>query len=480
LKLKLSEITKDNDIYPRLQISQKLIEGYVEAVKAGAQFPPITVQRVNVDGTEEIICLDGWHRIETYKLYNKSDGASPIDEVEVDEWKPQILDKQAHLVDMLVAAYELNAKQGIHPSPADAKSQLEKIAQTENALSLPWKDIANSFQVTPQWVSECVSPFLAEKRMSRDGLIYKLILLGYTYKEVASMAETSEPTIAETLKKLNQLKNLSKVDFYEKKKKAEDIAAYYHIDLALLWAVLLEDKDDVDRFKLFGDTKYGNDQPKLTDYWKFSEREPDLGSSTYPGNLYGQEAMNIIYRYSRQGHLVVDPMAGGGITPDACLLMNRKCRAYDKKPSKPEIQENDILNGYPDRAKNCQLVIFDPPYYKKKEGDYGVAFSADRPTFLANIERVSKSSREILVDGGYIALLYGQYIDYENELTSTMGEDLCRLFNGFRLVMKIQSPLTFDQQYSGYDVERAKQSSPWQILPVSKDWYIFKKVKANR
>ncbi|RLB84790.1 MAG: hypothetical protein DRH26_18870 [Deltaproteobacteria bacterium] len=27
--------------------------------------------------------------------------------------------------------------------------------------------------------------------------------------------------------------------------------------------------------------------------------------------------------------LILDPMAGGGVTPDTCLAMGRRCRAFD-------------------------------------------------------------------------------------------------------------------------------------------------------
>jgi len=30
---------------------------------------------------------------------------------------------------------------------------------------------------------------------------------------------------------------------------------------------ILEGKDDVERFQLFGNTKYGNDQPEMSDYY---------------------------------------------------------------------------------------------------------------------------------------------------------------------------------------------------------------------
>lgn len=75
--------------------------------------------------------------------------------------------------------------------------------------------------------------------------IYKLKLLGYTYDEIEIMADASRPTIAEAVKKLNEFKNLTKSDFYDKGKKVENIAEYYHLDIPLTWAILLEGKDGI-------------------------------------------------------------------------------------------------------------------------------------------------------------------------------------------------------------------------------------------
>ncbi len=480
MKLKLDEIIKDPDIYPRVQISQKTIGSYIEAKRAGAIFPPIEVQKISVDGEVKVVSLDGWHRLEAVRGYNKLDGVKKIEEIECKAWKDGTLDKGKYLVELMVRSFELNAKQGLRPSQTDAKYQLEKIAQTPDALSIVWKEIAKAFEVTPQWVSECVAPILAEKRMSRDAFIYKLHLLGWTQEEIGELSDPpiTKQAVGQRVKEIKQLEDALLLDFYDKRKKVEDIAEYYHMNIPLVWAILLEGKDDIERFKLFGDSEYGDDQPKLIDYWKFNQRDPRLGQADYPGNLYGQEVLNILYRYSKQGDFVVDLMAGGAVTVDACLVMKRKCRAYDKHPYKSgrnDITEWDITKGLPDKVKNCSLVILDPPYYKKKETDYGIEFTKDRETFLSNIANIVRISHEMMPANSYFALVYGQYIDYEDELKSILSSDLCRIFedSGFRSVCRFQSPLTFDIQYKPFEVDRAKEFTPWRILPVSKDWQIF-------
>jgi hypothetical protein len=76
IKVRLDEINLDEDIYPRRTFSHKTVEHYVEALKGGAVFPPIVVQKVrdnDGNGKEKLICIDGWHRVTAYREYYKND-----------------------------------------------------------------------------------------------------------------------------------------------------------------------------------------------------------------------------------------------------------------------------------------------------------------------------------------------------------------------------------------------------------------------
>lgn len=56
-KLSIKNLHIDKDIYPRKSIIQSLVESYAEALKAGAIFPPIKVQKI-IEGNEEKILED--------------------------------------------------------------------------------------------------------------------------------------------------------------------------------------------------------------------------------------------------------------------------------------------------------------------------------------------------------------------------------------------------------------------------------------
>jgi len=86
---------------------------------------------------------------------------------------------------------------------------------------------------------------------------------------------------------------------------------------------------------------------------------------------------HILYYFSDQNDLVFDPMAGGGVVADTCLAFNRKCWSFDmddREDTRPEIEPYfwDITNlKWPIKGKTKpDLIIFDPPYFKKQSNNY--------------------------------------------------------------------------------------------------------------
>ena len=73
-------------------------------------------------------------------------------------------------------------------------------------------------------------------------------------------------------------------------------------------------------------------------------------------------------------------MAGGGVTPDTCLALSRRCWAFDmtdRPETRPEIEPhtwtlptaNQLAWPVSSKEKS-DLIIFDPPYFDKKAADY--------------------------------------------------------------------------------------------------------------
>ena len=180
----------------------------------------------------------------------------------------------------------------------------------------------------------------------------------------------------------------------------------------------------------------------------------------------GQIAMNILYYFTEPNDLVVDPMAGGGSTIDACLVMGRRCRAYDLNPLKErlDIMERNILDGFDDKAKNCDLIFLDPPY-----GDM-VSFPKDTD-FYEFIRKIAKNSYEAVKKGGIIAFVMcdrtkGQYDPFISESYLIFKEA------GFKCIHRISAPLS-TQSGSGDEVNKARENK--KLLGRDRVIYIFRR-----
>ena len=131
---------------------------------------------------------------------------------------------------------------------------------------------------------------------------------------------------------------------------------------------------------------------------------------------------HILYYFSDQDDLVLDPMAGGGVVADTCLVFNRKCRSFDlenRLDSRPEIEahfwdgnnlEWPIKGNYrPD------LVIFDPPYFSKKLGDYdsSAISSMSRETYLDFMKQFLSLTHRYTKPTCRIALINADWRDFQ-------------------------------------------------------------------
>ena len=112
-------------------------------------------------------------------------------------------------------------------------------------------------------------------------------------------------------------------------------------------------------------------------------------SGHWPGRIPAQLIAHILYYFSNQNDLILDPMAGGGVTPDACLALKRRCWAFDmtdRPETRPEIEPHTWILptaqqltsptanplSWPVSSKEKpDLIIFDPPASPEGEADGG-------------------------------------------------------------------------------------------------------------
>ncbi|GAI37493.1 unnamed protein product, partial [marine sediment metagenome] len=173
---------------------------------------------------------------------------------------------------------------------------------------------AGKFGISKGWMSELIGAEVDRRKASRNAMIYKLGLLGWAHEEIKEVVGLARSTVTEIVEKFgSELSDLFRRE-YESGLTPETIASNHGLDQALAWAIVLEGKEDLERFKLFGKSKHGNDEPKLYNVWNFLDRDPRLGQE-WGGNVPGQIAMNVLYYHTDRDDLVVDPMAGGGVLP---------------------------------------------------------------------------------------------------------------------------------------------------------------------
>jgi hypothetical protein len=132
---------------------------------------------------------------------------------------------------------------------------------------------------------------------------------------------------------------------------------------------------------------------------------------------------HILYFFSKQGDLVMEPMARGGVVADTCLAFNRRCWSFglvDRPETRPEIKPYfwDITNlQWPVKSKTKpDLIIFDPPDYKDRSNNYdpdGIS-GLSKEKYLLFLEEFFALAHRNTKKSTRIASIHSDYRDFEN------------------------------------------------------------------
>ena len=211
-------------------------------------------------------------------------------------------------------------------------------------------------------------------------------------------------------------------------------------------------------------------QLRLANVWNFGKSIPTQGSKGYEwGFNTGHITENLLYYYSQPGDLVVDPMAGSGTTVDACRRMKRRVLAFDKKPTRPDIQYNDLMAGVPVADATAHLVFLDPPYYTAMKNE----FTSYGEWELLVLQAVSEANR-ILTLGGRITLIIMNLVYDKHETPRGLVGECYRFLrqqSGMEFENMILVPLLFNRP--GFEVERMKASR--QMINLARVVWVFRK-----
>ena len=353
-QIPVSSIILDEDIYPRKGIDHRRVGIFSENLRDGFTFDPIEVEPCH-DKPGYYRLLDGAHRWSAYK----STGVETV--------KAIIKDLDGNDPLLYAAAKAIGPKQLTEDEARDTARR----AYTGNS-SLSSADIGKAIGRARQTVDAYIADLRAVTQMGRDIKIFRMNRLGIPQDRISERLGLVRTSLIYHLSKMPVLANSTNADLSRGFTVAQ-VAEKYGWTEPMVWSLALEGKNDNDRFKELG---WGR---RTWDKWEFNDCDKRFGDD-WPGRIPAQLIAHILCYFSKPNNLVLDPMAGGGVTSDTCLAMGRRCWAFDmmdQPETRPEIEPFhwDISSDqgllWPVSSKEKpDLIIFDPPYFDKKAGEY--------------------------------------------------------------------------------------------------------------
>jgi len=347
-------IILDEDIYPRKGIDHRRVGIFSENIRDGFTFDPIEVELVP-DKPGIYRLLDGAHRWSACK----SMGVKAI--------KAVIKDLDGN--DPLLYA----AKKAIGPRQLteDESKDTARRAYAGNSR-LSSADIGKAIGRSRQTIDTYIADLRAVKQMDLDIKIFRMNRLGIPQDRIAERLCLARTSFQYHLPKMPVLANSANGDL-SRGFTIPQVADKHGWTEPMVCSLALEDKNDHDRFKALG---WGL---RTWDKWEWNDCDKRFGDD-WPGRIPAQMIAHILCFFSKPDDLILDPMAGGGVTPDTCLAMGRRCWSFDmddRPETRPEIEPFTwgMSSGqglsWPVSAKEKpDLIIFDPPYFNKKAAEY--------------------------------------------------------------------------------------------------------------
>jgi DNA modification methylase len=148
----------------------------------------------------------------------------------------------------------------------------------------------------------------------------------------------------------------------------------------------------------------------LWDYPKQSYGTTPKGNNKYPGVTPAFIIYNLIWRYTKPGDLVLDPMAGSGTTIDVCKEEIRRVIAFDIVPTRKDIIQADA-RALPLKDGVVDLVFIDSPYgdnikYNDHPRNIG-HIPATEERFCDELEKVMVECNRVMKEGAVLGWLIG-------------------------------------------------------------------------
>ena len=464
-KVPITKIIFDEEIYPRIRIDHKRVSMFADNLRDGFKFDPIEVQIHSEDGDRYRI-LDGAHRWHAYK----ETGAAEIEVAikELDDYDP-----------LLYAA-----KKAIGPlqlTEEEARNTARR-AYEKNARLSP-AEIGKAIGRSRRTVDDYIADLRAKIQVELDLKIFQMRRLGIPQKRIALRLGVPQQTISDHLPKMAVLPNPVNTEL-KQGFTVPQITEKHGWAEPLVWSIALEGKDDLQRFKAL------NWGLRTWDLWNWNDCDKRFGDD-WPGRIPAQMIAHILYYFSDQDDLVLDPMAGGGVVADTCLAFNRKCWSFDmedRPDTRPEIEPhfweiNDLKWPIKGKTKS-DLIIFDPPYFKKQSNNYdpdGLS-GLSKEEYLEFLENFFALVHLNVKNTSRLAFINADWRDFQNtpakderHKNSIMIGDYLNILHksGWRYTHIMQAPLSSERFNAG--VVSAMQKK--KIIGVTSRYVIISKKK---
>jgi 23S rRNA G2069 N7-methylase RlmK/C1962 C5-methylase RlmI len=138
--------------------------------------------------------------------------------------------------------------------------------------------------------------------------------------------------------------------------------------------------------------------------------------------------------------------------------MNRRCLAYDINPGcaerRVDIRVADAIEALRNlKKKKANLIFIDPPYFKKKEKEYGELSISDlsRNEYLDYFSKLARECIKKLAPDGRVALLMSDYTEEDPHESIFIHHYIERFEKeGFIVERIIQCPLSTQQLHPDF------------------------------
>jgi len=464
----ISSIILDEDIYPRKAIDTRRAGTFAENIRDGFKFEPVEVEPApGKPGMYRL--LDGAHRWSAYKSTGTTETEAVI--------------KDLDGTDPLLYA----AKKAIGPRQLTENEARDTARRAYNKnTGLSSADIGKAIGRARRTVDSYIADLKAATQLDIDLKIFRMNRLGIPQDRIARRLSIPQKTLSDHLAKMATLPNPLNSDL-SRGFTVSQVAEKHNWTEPMVWSQALKDKEDIERFKKIS---WGL---RTWDQWEWNDCDKRFGDD-WPGRIPAQLIAHILYYFSKQNDLILDPMAGGGVTPDTCLALNRRCWAFDitdRPETRPEIEphtwtanqlNSSSANPLTGSKEKPDLIIFDPPYFDKKAADYDKNSISGLPKkeYLEFLEAFFALLKQNAKKTTRLAFINADWRDFQNKpATEESGkgailiDHYLRILNktGWRHTHIIQAPMSA-QRFSAVVVSAMQKK---RILGVTSRYVIVLK-----